>query len=122
MFRKIAFALAAATMLAAPVMAQTAPAPDKAPAATPAATPAPAKTIKAEKATTKHRKYARAGHGAPSVKHVKQAKYAHHLNRGKHPQTHGTNAAAKPATIEKSAKRVASKQVSTKPATRSGVN
>jgi hypothetical protein len=98
MFRKVAIALVAASVLTAPVLAQNvAPGAGKASQAT----TAPAPTVKADKATTKHRMVVRHHrHGTKMVKHTKHGKYAHHMKHGK----------------------PAAKQVSVKPAAKSGVN
>jgi hypothetical protein len=105
MFRKVAIALIAASMLTAPVMA-------KAPAATtPAGAPtssAAVKTVKADKSALKHRKHVRAHHATrvSKHKHMNAAKHArHHFNGGKGHKTAGAN-----------------KVVFVKPATRSGTN
>ena len=110
MFRKVAIALVAASVLTAPVLAQNvAPAAGKVTQTTTA--PAPTvKTVKADKAITKHRMVARHHHGAKMVKHAKYGKYAHHMKRGK------------TAVKQVSGKSVPVKHVSAKPVARSGVN
>jgi hypothetical protein len=113
MFRKVAIALVAASVLAAPVLAQNAaPGSGKAPQTTTGTAPASTvKTVKADKAIVKHRFVVRHHrHGTKLAKHVTHVKYAHHMKHGK------------TATKQASGKPVAVKQVSAKPATRSGVN
>ena len=112
MFRKVAIALLAASVLTAPVLAQNAaPGTGKAPQTTAGTAPANAvKTVKADTAITKHRKLVRHHHGAKMVKHVKHVKYAHHMKRGT------------TAPKQVSGKPVPADQVSAKPAARSGVN
>jgi periplasmic divalent cation tolerance protein len=113
MFRTVAIALVAASVLAAPVLAQNvAPGAGKAPlAATGTAPTSAVKTVKADKAITKHRFVVRHHrHGTKLAKHVTHVKYAHHMKHGK---TATKQATGKPAAV---------KQVSVKPATRSGVN
>ena len=124
MFRNIAAALVAASVIAAPVLAQepVSGAGKGAPAVpAPAATvkdskiaPAPAttvKTVKADKAVTKHRKVAHHHrYGTKMVKHVNHGKYTHHT---KHGGTTAKQVSNKPDPLN---------QVSTKPATKSGVN
>jgi hypothetical protein len=112
MFRKVAIALVAASVLAAPVLANAAPGSGKAPQSTIGTAPASAvKTVKADKAIVKHRFVVRHHrHGTKLAKHVTHVKYAHHMKHGK------------TATKQASGKPVAVKQVSAKPATRSGVN
>jgi len=111
MFRKVAIALVAASVLTAPVLAQNA-APALGKASQTTSTPAPvAKTVKADKAVTEHRTVVRhQRHDAKMVKHAKHGKYAHHMKHGK--------AAAK----QVSGKPVTVKQVSSKPAAKSGAN
>jgi hypothetical protein len=106
MFRKVAIALVAATMLTAPVMAQ-APAPTTKPA-TAATTGAAVKTVKADKMALKHRKHARRHNGTHMAKHMHEngVKHVRHFNKGNGHKVAGT----------------ANKVVSTKPATRSGTN
>jgi Ni/Co efflux regulator RcnB len=100
MFRKIAIALVAASMLTVPVMA-------KAPAATKPATAstssAAVKTVKADKTALKHRKHARAHHGTrvSQHKHMNGVKHARHFNKGKGHKVAGTTGkvvSSKPAT------------------------
>ena len=139
MFRKVAIALVAATVLTAPVLAQ-----DVAPATGKASqtTTAPAPTVKADKAITKHRTVARHHHGVKMVKHTNHVKYARHMKRAKVHQavvkTPAKPVAAKPvaakpvatrpdatkpvATTNGAATAPASAKVTTKPATKSGVN
>jgi Ni/Co efflux regulator RcnB len=106
MFRKVAIALIAASMLTAPVMAQ-APAPTTKPA-TAATSAAAVKTVKADKTALKHRKHARRHNGTHMAKHMHRngVKHARHFNNGKGHKVAGT----------------ANKVVSTKAATRSGTN
>ena len=111
MFRKVAIALVAASVLTAPVLAQgVAPGAGKVSQPTPAPAPT-AKTVKADKAATKHHMVARHHrHGTKMVKHAKQGKYAHHMK------------SSKTAAKQVSGKPVAAKHVSTKPAAKAGVN
>jgi len=110
MFRKLAIALLAASVLTAPVLAQNvAPGAGKASQTTTAPPPA-VKTVKADKAVAKHRMVTRHHRGFKMVKHAKHGKYAHHMKRGK------------TAAKQVSGKPVAVKHVSAKPAARSGVN
>jgi Ni/Co efflux regulator RcnB len=100
MFRKVAIALIAASMFAAPVMAKSA-----ASAAKPATTSSSVvKTVKADKTTFKHRKHVRAHHGnrMSQHNHMNGVKHARHFNKGKGHKVAGTSG----------------KVVSTKPATR----
>src|ERR1700731_225878 len=102
MFRKVAIALVAATVLTAPVLAQdVAPATGKASQTTtaPAAT---VKTVKADKAIAKHRMVVR-HHGTKMVKHTNHEKYARHMKRAKVHQ----------AVVKTPAKPVATKPVPT---------
>ena len=124
MFRKVAIALVAATVLAAPVLAQ-----DVAPATGKASqtTTAPAPTVKADKAITKHRTVARHHHGVKMVKHTNHVKYARHMKRAKVHQavvkTPAKPVATKPVpTTNGAATAPASAKATTKPATKSGVN
>jgi hypothetical protein len=129
MFRKVAIALVAATVLTAPVLAQgVGPATGKASQTT----TAPAPTVKADKAITKHRTVARHHHGVKMVKHTNHEKYARHMKRAKVHQAI-VKAPAKPvatkpvatkpvATTNGAATAPASAKVTTKPATKSGVN
>jgi len=125
MFRKVAIALVAASVLTVPVLAQ-----DAAPGAGKAAqtTTAPAttvKTVKAGKVTTKHRMVTRhhrhhhhvamVGH-AKQGKHVGHMKYAHHTKLVHH-MKHGETA-AKPV----SGKLVTARHVAAKPTVRPGAN
>jgi alpha/beta superfamily hydrolase len=110
MFRKVAIALVAASMLAAPVMAQTPAATDSKPAAPSTATTtdksAPSTTVKANKSkSNKHSHAMRTTHTA-SHKSVKTVKHARHFNAAKAHKVAGT----------------AHKVVAAKSATRSSVN
>jgi hypothetical protein len=126
MFRKVAIALVAASVIAAPALAEIAAPAPKAQTTTgtaPASTATAVKTVKADTAAIKHRKVARHHHhGTKMAKHVNHVKYAHHMKRSK------VAGAAKPvATKPVSAKAGEGKtaptaQVSTKPAAKSGVN
>src|SRR5215468_9072446 len=108
MFRKVAIALVAASVLTAPALAQNVQA-DTGKA--PQTTTAPAPIVKADKAITKHRTVTRHHrHGVKVVKHAKYGKYAHHMKHGR------------TAAKQVSGKAVPVKQVSTKPAPKSGVN
>jgi hypothetical protein len=106
MFRKVAIALFAASMLAAPVIAQAA-APTTKPTAG-ATSAATVKTIKADKTALKHRKHARRHNGTHMAKHMHKngVKHVRHFNKGNGHKVAGT----------------ANKVVSAKPATRSGNN
>jgi hypothetical protein len=106
MFRKVAIALIAASMLTAPVMAQ-APAATTKPA-TAATSSTTVKTVKASKTTLKYHKHARSHRGirVAKHKHMNGVKHARHYNAGKGHKVAGT----------------ANKVVSAKPATRSGAN
>ena len=106
MFRKVAIALFAASMLAAPVIAQAA-APTTKPAAG-ATSAAAVKTIKADKTAFKHRKHARHHNGTHMAKHMHKngVKHVRHFNKGNGHKMAGT----------------ANKVVFAKPATRSGNN
>jgi len=106
MFRKVAIALIAASMLTAPVMAQ-APAAATKPAAA-ATSSTTVKTVKACKTTLKYHKHARSHRGirVAKHKHMNGVKHARHFNAGKGHKVAGT----------------ANKVVSAKPATRSGAN
>jgi len=104
MFRKVAIALIAASMLAAPVIAQAAT--TKPTAGATSATVV--KTIKADKTALKHRKHARRHNGTHMAKHMHMhgVKHVRHFNKGNGHKVAGT----------------ANKVVSAKPATRSGNN
>jgi hypothetical protein len=108
MLRKVAIALVAASMLAAPVMAQAPAATDAKPAATaPSADKsAPATTVKANK--SKVNKHSRAMRNTRTVSHKSgmTAKHAHHFNAAKGHKVAGT----------------ANKVVSARSAARSSVN
>jgi alpha/beta superfamily hydrolase len=119
MFRKVAIALVAASMLAAPVMAQTPAATDSKPAAPSTATTtdksAPSTTVKANKA--KSSKHSRAMRNTRTVSHksVTTVKHARHFNAGKsHKVAHATKSHKVAGT--------ANKVVSAKSAARSSVN
>ena len=104
-----AIALVAASVLTVPVLAQNA-APDAGKTAQTTTVPAnTVKTVKADKAVTKHH-VARHHHGVKMVKHAGHGKYAHHMKHH--------NAAVK----QVSGKPVTARHVSAKPAARSGVN
>jgi hypothetical protein len=99
MFRKVAIALIAASMLTAPVMAQV-PASTTKPAA---ATSSAVKSVKADKTTLKHRRHARAHHGNRMAQHKRMngTKHARHFNGGKGHKVAGATGkvvSAKPAT------------------------
>jgi hypothetical protein len=98
MFRKVAIALVAASLFAAPVMAQGTAKPATAPTST-------VKTVKANKTTVKVHKHVRAHHTTRMAKHntLNGVKHARHFNAGKGHKVAGT----------------ANKVVSAKPATRS---
>jgi hypothetical protein len=141
MFRKVAIALLAASVLAAPALAEIA-APAKAPRTTTGTAPAnsanagaPAvKTVKADKAPTKHRKVAGHHHHGTKVamhKYVKHVKVAHHGNGGKIAgagktavvkHTAAKPAVTRPATTNGAAVNTAPAQATTKPAAKPGVN
>jgi alpha/beta superfamily hydrolase len=108
MFRKVAIALVAASMLAAPVMAQTPAATDSKPVAPSTTTDksAPSTTVKANK--SKSNKHSRAMRTTRTAAHkpAKMVKHAHHFNATKSHKLAGT----------------ANKVVSAKSATRSSVN
>jgi hypothetical protein len=102
MFRKVAIALIAASMLTAPVMAQV-PASTTKPAATASSAVKSVKTVKANGTTLKHRKHARAHHGNRMAqhKHMNGTKHARHFNGGKGHKVAGATGkvvSAKPAT------------------------
>jgi hypothetical protein len=102
MFRKVAIALIAASMLTAPVMAQV-PASTTKPAATSPSAVKSVKTVKADKTTLKHRKHARAHHGNRMAqhKHMNGTRHARHFNGGKAHKVAGATGkvvSAKPAT------------------------
>jgi hypothetical protein len=102
MLRKVAIALVAASMLAAPVMAQTPAATDTKPAAAAPSTT----TVKANKA--KSNKHSRAIRNTRTVSHksVTTVRHARHFNAAKNHKVAGT----------------AAKVVSAKSAARSSVN
>ena len=133
MFRKVAIALVAASMLAAPVMAQTPAATDTKPTAPSTATTtdksAPATTLKANKA--KSNKHSRAMRNTRTVSHksATMVKHARHFNAG----SHKIVVAHKPVMAVKHARHfnagksqkvagTANKVVSAKSAARSSVN
>ena len=124
MFRKVAIALVAASLFAAPVMAETATAPATGKAATTSSVPA-AKTVKTHKSVKTHKaaklnrtakvnkaavkstRHARAHHATRMASHKSMnnsVKHARHFNSGKPGKAHklagtaGKVAAAKPAT------------------------
>ena len=113
MFRKIAIALVAASVLTAPVLAQnTAPGTGNISPTAPAAA-ATVNAVKADKAITKHRmvvRHHRHHQDVKMVKHANHGKYVHHMKRGKTAAKHV------------SGKHVLAKHVSAKPVVRSGVN
>ncbi len=110
MFRKVAIALFAASVLTAPALAQNAPDTSKAAPTAPAPAAAP-KPAKAEKAVTKHHVVVRhhRHHGVKAVHYAKHHKYVRHMKGSK-------------AFAKVSGKPAAPKQVSAKPQARSGVN
>jgi len=119
MFRKIAIALVAASVLTVPVLAQNA-APDAGKTAQTTTAPAnTVKTVRADKAVTKHH-VARHHHGVKMVGHAKHGTYAHHMKHGKTHAHHMTH--TKTAARQVPGKIVTAKHVSTKPAARAGVN
>jgi hypothetical protein len=98
MFRKVAIALIAASMLTAPVMAQAS---TSKPAATTSSAVKSVKTVKADKTTLKHRKHAHHGNRVAQHKHMNGTKHARHFNGGKGHKVAGTTnkfVSAKPAT------------------------
>jgi hypothetical protein len=126
MFRKVAIALVAASMLAAPVMAQTPAATDTKPAAAATTTDksAPSTSVKANKA--KSNKHSRAMHNTRTASHkpVTMVKHARHFNAGK---SHKVAFAAKSHKVAHATKShkvagTANKVVSAKSAARSSVN
>jgi hypothetical protein len=141
MFRKVAIALLAASVLTAPALAEIV-APAKAPQTTTGTAPANAantgagvKTVKADKAPTKHRKVARHHHHGAKVAMHKQVKHVNVAHQGKGGKMAGTGktvkhavkhaakpATTKPATTNGAAVNTAPAQVTAKPATKSGVN
>jgi hypothetical protein len=106
MFRKVAIALIAASMLTAPVIAQAATPTTKPTAG--ATSAAVVKTIKADKTALKHRKHVRRHNGTHMAKHMHKngVKHVRHRNKGNGHKVAGT----------------ANKVVSAKPATWSGNN
>jgi hypothetical protein len=133
MFRKVAIALVAASMLAAPVMAQTPAATDTKPAATTTDKSAPSTSVKANKA--KSNKHSRAMHNTRTASHkpVTMVKHARHFNAGKSHKVANAAKSHKVASVAKSHKvahatkshKVAgtvNKVVSAKSAARSSVN
>jgi hypothetical protein len=117
MFRKIAMALVAASVLAAPALAQ-----NNAPGETKAAPTAPAPTtenvVKPSKAITKHHVVVRHHrHGTKVVKFTKSGKHVHH-KYGKYTRhiSHGGITAKQLTGARGSAKPVPSKPVPSKPA------
>lgn len=87
MFRKVAIALVAASMLAAPVTAQTPAATDSKPAAAAPSTTtdksAPSTTVKANKAKSSKHSRAMRNTRTASHKSVMTVKHARHFNAGK---------------------------------------
>ncbi len=139
MFRKVAVALVAASLFAAPVMAETATAPAPAKAATTSSVPAAKtvrthKTVKAHKSAKVHKaakvrtakvnkpamittKHARAHHANRMASHKAVntgMKHARHFNSGKSGKTHKLAGTA--------GKVPAGKLAAAKPATRSSAN
>jgi hypothetical protein len=102
MFRTVAIALFAASMLTAPMMAQAA-----APTTKPAAATT-VKTVKADKTALKHRNHARHHNSTHMAKHMHKngVKHVRHFNKGNGHKLAGT----------------ANKVVAAKPANRSGNN
>jgi hypothetical protein len=110
MFRKVAIALVAASMLTAPVMVQAA-------TSKPATTSSTAvKTVKADTTAVKHKKHVRAHHRARVAHHK-------HMNGVKHARHHNMNGTKHVRHFNKgNGHKVAGasgKVVSAKPATRS---
>jgi hypothetical protein len=100
MFRKVAIALIAASMLTAPVMAQV-PASTIKPAATTSSAVKSVKSVKADKTTLKHRRHAHRGTRMAQHKHMNGTKHARHFNGGKGHKVAGATGkvvSAKPAT------------------------
>jgi hypothetical protein len=128
MFRKVAIALVAASMFAAPVMAQAPAATDTKPAAAAPSTTtgksAPSTTVKANK--SKANKHSRAIRNTRTVSHksVTTVKHAHHFNAAKnHKVAHATkNHKVAKATKSHKVAGTANKVVSAKSAARSSVN
>jgi hypothetical protein len=111
MFRKVAIALIAASMLTAPVMAQAATAKP----ATAATSAAAVKTVKADKTALKHRKHVRRHTGTHMAKH---------MHKSTHMAKHMHNNGVKHARLFNKANGhkvagAANKVVSAKPVTRS---
>jgi hypothetical protein len=111
MFRKVALALVAASVLTVPVLAQDAtPGAGKVSPTAPASAP-PVKAVKADKVVTKHHMVNRHHRdGTKVVKHPKHGTHAYHMKHGR------------TATKQVSGKPIPVNQVSTKPAAKSGVN
>jgi hypothetical protein len=110
MFRKVAIALLAASMLTAPVMAQAA-------TSKPATTSSTVvKTVKADTTAVKHKKHARAHHRTRVTHHK-------HMNRVKHARHFNVNGAKHVRHFDKGnwhkVSGASAKAVSAKPATRS---
>jgi len=117
MFRQVAIALVAASMLAAPVMAQTPAATDTKPAAAATTTDksAPSTTVKANKSKSSKHSRAIRNPRTPPHKSVTMVKHARHFNAGK---SHKVANAAKSHKVAGTANKV----VSAKSAARSSVN
>ena len=117
MFRKIAIALVAASVLTAPVLAQgTTPGDSKVSPTTPAPTAStPEKSEKAVTKVTKHRVVARHHrHGTKMAKYTK----SHGTKMVKHTRSHGTKMAKYAKGARASAKPISSK----KPAAKSSLH
>lgn len=94
MFRNFAVALVAASVFAAPVMAQDAnPKSTTPPAVQSAPATAPAATVKADVAPVKH-KHIRLAHAPRMHKHVKYAHHMMHKTKYAHHMLHGTSSKA----------------------------
>jgi hypothetical protein len=97
MFRKIAIALVAASVFAAPVLAQTPSIDNKVSPSAPTA----GETVKTNKSITKHRVALRHHrHGTKMVKYAKFGKYTRHMKHGgtSFKQTSGAQASVKPVS------------------------
>jgi len=92
MFRSFAVALIAASMFAAPVLAQDAnPHATQSPTAQSAPTAAPRTTVKTDVSPVKHRKHIRVAHGLRMHTHVKYAHHAMHKTKYAHHILHGAS-------------------------------
>jgi hypothetical protein len=92
MFRSFAVALIAASMFAAPVLAQDAnPHATRSPAAQSGPTTAPGTTVKTDVSPLKHRKHIRVAHDLRMHKHVKYAHHAMHKTKYAHRILHGAS-------------------------------